>query len=191
MKFTPAHKAMAMVIAFAFVLGAAWIRYHDFLSQGQRAPEAAVKLNEIEKSGIPDFSIESIDGKTLSLKNFAGKLIILNFWASWCDPCIAEFPSLMKLVGKFKGDIVLLAISADYEEADVTAFLKAFKVNDPNVYVAWDKGYTVANQFGTSRLPESYIIGPDGKLIRKVAGVDDWSTPEAYEYFEHLLNQKK
>ncbi len=191
MKLTPAYKAMAMVIAFAFVLGTAWVKYNDFLSQGQKPPEAAVILNQIEKNGVPEFSIQSLDGKTLTLKEYAGKLVILNFWASWCDPCIAEFPSLMRLIDRFKGDIVLLAISADHEEADVKTFLKTFKVNDPNVHVAWDKGYTVAGLFGTSRLPESYIIGRDGKLIRKVAGVDDWSTDEAFEYFEHLLNPKK
>lgn len=191
MKLKPVHRAMAMVIAFAFVLGMAWFKYYDFLSQGQSPPEAAVKLNSIEKDGVPKFSLPSIDGRTISLEAYAGKLVILNFWASWCDPCIAEFPSLIKLIEKFKGEVVLLAISADHEESDIMIFLKVFKVNNPNIHIAWDKGYSVASLFGTSRLPESYIISRDGKLIRKVAGVDDWSTPEAFEYFEHLLSQKK
>ncbi len=177
-----------MVLILTAAMAAVWLRYSDFLAQGQRPPEEAIKLNELEKSGLPAFTIKGLDGGDLNIQKFTGKIVILNFWASWCDPCIAEFPSLLKLVERFKGEVVLLAISADHEEADVHAFLKSFKVQSSNVYIAWDKDYVVAKQFGTSRLPESYIVGRDGRLIRKVAGVDDWSTKDAFEYFDHLLS---
>lgn len=187
MKLTPAMRAAVVVVAVAIFLGLLWVRYDSFLSQGQRPPEAAQILNQIEKTGLPKFSIKGLDGAELSLEKFKGKVVILNFWASWCDPCIAEFPSLLTLIKKFKGDVVLLAISADYELRDIETFLSAFKLKDPHVYVAWDKDLEVAKKFGTYKLPESYIIGRRGDLVRKIAGVDDWSTPDAIEYFRALV----
>jgi thiol-disulfide isomerase/thioredoxin len=191
LKIPPQIKAAMVVLVLAIVLGLGWAKYSDFLNQGRKAPEGAAILNKIEKEGLPEFSIKDIYGVELNSKGYAGKIIILNFWASWCDPCVAEFPSLMKLIEKFKGDVVLFAISADHEEKDIHTFLKVFKVNSPNIRVAWDKDYRIAKLFGTYRLPESYIIGRDGKLIRKVAGVDDWATADAFEYFEHLLGREK
>jgi thiol-disulfide isomerase/thioredoxin len=160
------------------------------LNQGRRPPPETQILNEIDKNGIPDFVLKDLAGLDISPKNFAGKLVVINFWASWCDPCVAEFPSLMKLLEKYKGDVVLLAISADYERKDIDSFLKAFKVNSPNLHVMWDKDFEVAKKFGTSRLPESYILGRDGRLIRKVAGVDDWASKDAFEFFKELIDKK-
>jgi thiol-disulfide isomerase/thioredoxin len=180
-------KATLVVILFAGVLFLLWSQYSDFLGQGRRPPEAAQILNKIEKEGVPNFSMPDIKGQPVSLEQFKGKLVVLNFWASWCDPCIAEFPSLMSLVARYKGDVVLLAVSADYEMKDIETFLRAFKIESPHVYIMWDKDFQLAKQFGTYKLPESYIIGRKGELIRKVAGVDDWATKDAFEYFDHLL----
>lgn len=191
MRLSPAFKATTVVLALVVVLWLIWQRYADFLSQGQRPPEAVLKLNKIEKDGLPGFSVKTLKGEEISLAKFTGKLVILNFWASWCDPCVAEFPSLLKLLNKFNGEIVLLAISADYEEKDIQTFLKAFGAENPNLFVAWDKELEVGKKFGTEKLPESYIIGRDGHLIRKVAGVDDWSSSDAFDFFTDLLRKKK
>jgi cytochrome c biogenesis protein CcmG/thiol:disulfide interchange protein DsbE len=184
-------KGLVAVLIVSGLLGLAWFKYSEFLNQGRSAPISAKKLNELEANGVPDFNLKTIDGVDVSLSNFRDKLVILNFWASWCNPCVDEFPSLMKLIDRFKGEIVLIALSADYEEKDIRTFLKAFKVQSQNIYVIWDKDYAVAKQFGTAKLPESYVIGYRGQLIRKISGVDDWSTPEAYEYFTQLLETKK
>lgn len=84
----------------------------------------------------------------------------------------------------------MLAISGDYEEPDIKTFIKAFKVYDPNIYVMWDKDQEVAKKFGTFKLPESYLIGRKGELIRKVSGVEDWATPEAMAFFDGLIKGK-
>lgn len=190
MVFTPKLKASLVVLVMTGVLSGLWFKYSDFLAQGQKPPEEAVILNKIEKEGLPEFTIQDIQGQSVYIDKFKGKLVILNFWASWCDPCVAEFPSLLRLLKKFEGEIVLIAISADYEEADIHNFLKAFSAKDPNLFIAWDKNYEIAKKFGTFKLPESYIVGRKGELIRKVSGVDDWSSPDAYEFFEDLLKKK-
>ena len=188
MGLSPNVKALVVVVIFAVGLGFLWLKYSDFLHQGSKPPESAVILNKIEVEGFPEFVVQDhFTGEDLSLKSFAGKIVILNFWASWCDPCIAEFPSLLKLIDKYEGQVILFAISADYEKQDIDNFLKVFKLANKNVRIAWDKDLNIAKMFGTYKLPESYIIGRDGKLIRKVSGVDDWSTAQAFEYFAHLL----
>lgn len=189
---SPTVKALIAVFIVAGVLGFGWWRYSDFLNQGKKAPVSAQILNKLEKEGFPDFELtEIITKKTYRLSDFKDKLVILNFWASWCDPCIAEFPSLYQLLSKYPNDLVLLAVSADFEEADIHNFLKTFKYTGKNIHVFWDKDYVLAKQFGTEKLPESYIIAKDRTLIRKVSGVDDWSTPDAMEYFQHLIEQSK
>lgn len=176
----------AVVLVFSLGLYALWRNYSDNLSKGMRPPESSQILNKIESEGLPAFSLKQLDGSDLSLEQFKGKIIILNFWASWCEPCVKEFPSMMTLIEKLNGEVVLLALSADYELKDMELFLKAFKVNSPNIYVAWDKDQEVAKSFGTFTLPESYIIGRDGQLIRKISGIEEWDTPDAIEYFKTL-----
>jgi cytochrome c biogenesis protein CcmG/thiol:disulfide interchange protein DsbE len=190
-RYKPIIWAFVAVILFASTLFYLWSQYSDFLSQGQRPPEQAVKLNEIEAKGVPVQNYKTIDGRDITLEEFRGKIVILNFWASWCDPCVAEFPSLMALLKKFENQVELIAVSGDYEEADIHTFLKSFAVKSNQVHVVWDKELDISKKFGTFRLPESYIIGKRGELIRKVSGVDDWSSPEAFEYFGHLLAQEK
>jgi thiol-disulfide isomerase/thioredoxin len=181
-------KALLVVLILAGVLWASWKRYENFLSKGQQASVSTKKLNEMEEQGVPDFEIESINGEMIKLSSFKDKVVIVNFWASWCEPCVQEFPSLIKLIERFKGEVVILAISADYTMEELKNFLKVFKVDDPNFLVAWDKDKTIATQFGTQVLPESYVIGYDNKLVRKITGVDDWATPEAFRFFEVLVS---
>ena len=182
----PAVKGLLVVLLIAGGLGAAWMKYSDFLARGQKPPASHEILLEMEKNGVPDFSLNDLEGHPVALSDFKDKIVVINFWASWCEPCIEEFPSMIQLVDEMKGELVLLAISADYEREDIDPFLKAFKVDSPHIKVMWDKDQEVAKKYGTFKLPESYIIGKKGELIRKVAGVEDWATPEAIEFFKGL-----
>ncbi|MEK6555929.1 MAG: TlpA disulfide reductase family protein, partial [Bdellovibrionota bacterium] len=178
---------MAVLISSA-ILFFGWTKYYDFLNQGRRPPESNLILNEIEKHGVPVTQFKLLSGEPLTFSQFHDKIIILNFWASWCEPCVQEFPSLQNLIRQFNGKIVMIAISGDYEKQDLEDFWRAFKVNDPNIYSVWDKDQTIAKAYGTFKLPESYIIGKKGELIRKISGVDKWDTAEAIEYFKSLTD---
>lgn len=183
-----ALKGLIVVGVLAGLLYSGWAVYRDFLTQGQKPPEGTLKLNQMDKAGVPDFSIKDIKGSSFSLSQFDDKIVIVNFWASWCEPCVKEFPSLIRLLEKYKDDVVLLAISADYTKEDLLGFAKAFKVLDiPNFIVAWDKDQKVAAKYGTAVLPESYIVGKNRELVRKVAGVEEWDSPDAMRFFEEVI----
>lgn len=180
-------KGLVAVVVLSAVMGVGWKAYRDFLTQGSRPSESVIRLNEIEKNGVPDFTLTDVAGETVHLSDFKDRMVIINFWASWCNPCIEEFPSLISLINKYKGKIVLLAISGDNTESDLLSFLKAFHVKSPHIKVMWDKDLKVAGLYGTKVLPESYILGPNQQLIRKVAGVDKWDSSDALSFFEEQL----
>ena len=189
MKLSPKALAIAAVLVSSAVLFFGWTKYYDFLNRGRRPPESHLILNTIEKKGVPPISSQTIDGRAITLEEFKGKIVILNFWASWCEPCVAEFPSLQNLIRHFKGEIVMLALSGDYEEPDIRTFLKAFNVVEKDIHVIWDRDQAIAKSYGTFKLPESYIIDREGRLIRKISGVDKWDTPEALEFFQSLVSE--
>lgn len=183
-------KGLLVVLFAGGIMWMGWSYYRDFLYQGQKPTQSTQVLNEIERKGVPDFELNDVNGKAIQLSTLQDKIVIVNFWASWCDPCVEEFPSLMALLKEFPKEVVLLAISADYNMEDMNNFLKAFKAEGPNLHVLWDKDQKVAKSYGTTVLPESYILGYNNKLIRKVAGVDDWSSPYALDFFRNLIAEK-
>lgn len=185
-------KGFGVVILLSGLLYFAWSQYQDFLTRGQRPPKGTLILNEIEKTGVPDFILQDLNEKPVQLSSFNDKLVIVNFWASWCEPCVKEFPSLMRLLEVYPDDLVLLAVSADNTIEDLRGFTKAFGVERVrNWYTMWDKEQKVAAKYGTEVLPESYIVGKNLKLIRKVAGVEEWDSPMAIKFFKDIIEENK
>jgi peroxiredoxin len=154
-----------------------------------QSPQAFTLLTQMEKSGVPDFELKTLAGETVKMSQFKGKVLIINFWASWCNPCVQEFPSMLKLVEQFKGDLVVLAVSEDEEQVDIESFSKAFKLPQANFHVVWDKDKAIMGKYGVEKIPESFLVGKDGKLIRKVLGIEDWATPSAIDYFKSLTSK--
>lgn len=164
--------------------------YWSFLTRGQRPSESTLILNKLEVDGAPDFSLKGLDGKTYSLKQFAGRMVLVNFWATWCPPCVKEFPSLKALVEHFNGKLVVLAVSHDRDREDIDSFVKAFGSLPKDFIILWDQaGEKTAKLFGTDVLPETYVISQEGKLLRKIAGEAAYSEPMAIQYFEDLMNK--
>jgi thiol-disulfide isomerase/thioredoxin len=177
------------VVCAALIIAAlVWFYRNESKLAVRKTPDHYSLIDKMEKSGVPEFSASRLDGSTYSLSEAKGKIVILNFWASWCNPCVQEFPSLIKLIDKFEGKVVLVALSADEDKKDVEAFLKAFGLPKPNIEILWDKDRTIANRFGVGKIPESFLVGKDGKLLRKIIGIDDWATPGAIEFFTDLVN---
>lgn len=148
-------------------------------------------LDSMESQGIPPLSLPTLSGDKFSLDLIKGKVAFINFWASWCDPCVREFPSMLQLVDHFKGDLVLVAISNDENKEDMENFVKAFGAKRKNVYILWDPKREVSESYGTTKLPETYLVGPDLKLIRKIVGVEKWFTDGSRRYLGELIDSFK
>ncbi len=131
----------------------------------------------------PDFTLTADNGRTISLNDFGGKVLLLNFWASWCPPCVEETPSLSELAHEFapKG-LVVLAISVDDKESAYRAFVQRFH---PDFLTVRD--LKLHEEYGTFVYPESYLIGRDGRVLRKVAEGADWMNPQITQYIASLL----
>ncbi len=129
----------------------------------------------------PSFTLQ--DGaQTLSLAQFRGKIVVLNFWASWCPPCLEEFPSLAQLQQQMPG-IVVLAVSFDQ---DPTAYRDYLADNHIGVRTLLDTSERSNLAFGTTRPPETFILDRQGIVRRKFIGPQDWVSPEITSYIKQL-----
>lgn len=120
--------------------------------------------------------------KTIRLSDYRGKVVVLNFWASWCAPCLEEFPSLIALQKQMPG-IVVLAVSFHDDEA---AYRQYLIDNHIDLLTIFDQTEKSNQAFGTARPPETYIIDPQGKIRRKFIGPQDWNSPEIQNYIKNL-----
>lgn len=159
------------VIVILFAIGVT-----VFLDQGFKTNKGDFFILEKGKN-IPDFSFKTLDGKTYNFKDFKGKTVIVHFWASWCAPCIVEFPELIKLALK-SPSTVILAFSSDSNIQAIENFLKKNKMIIPkNLMIVHDKGKIITNQkFSVFRLPESFVFDTDLKLESHIIGAyTGWS----------------
>ncbi|MBI3684580.1 MAG: TlpA family protein disulfide reductase [Acidobacteria bacterium] len=133
----------------------------------------------------PGFSIVADNGQTITHSNFGGRLLVLNFWATWCPPCIQELPSLnafqerMKLKG-----VVVIGISVDKNEQTYKGFLKRAGVS---FVTARDPEAEISSSYGTFKYPETYVIDSQGRVLEKFIGPENWMDPKILERIERLL----
>lgn len=140
----------------------------------------------------PDFSYKTIDGKDGTLSSFQGKIVLINFWATWCAPCVVEFPKLVKLAEDHP-EINVIALSSDMNEDAIRRFLDS-KIKLPKKLevsgrfdIAKDtRGAVTRDLYQTYELPETYIIGKDGAIARKVVGDTDWQSDEMATFLNSL-----
>ena len=132
----------------------------------------------------PEFSIVTDHGKRVTATSFGGKVLVLNFWATWCQPCVQEIPSLNAFQRRFaKSGVVVVAVSIDKNPQKYKAFLDAVR---PVFDTTRDPAADVSAQYGTFQYPESYII-KDGRILRKFANAEDWSSDSITQYVQSLL----
>jgi cytochrome c biogenesis protein CcmG, thiol:disulfide interchange protein DsbE len=111
----------------------------------------------------PAFTVETLDGEDLSLADLAGKTVVVNFWNTWCIPCIKEAPALKEFYERHadESDFAMIGIVRDDEERDVRAYVEA---EDIGWTIAFDPGTKTALAYGTTGQPETFVIGPDGRV---------------------------
>ena len=133
-------------------------------------------------SPAPDFSLTDSD-HTVSLSQLRGKPVILNFWASWCGPCIEETPSLVELQRELGNRVTILAVSEDQDDAAYKQFIRDHNVN---LLTVRDTTRRTNELYGTFKFPETFIIDRNGKIIRKFIGPADWTSPDIVDYLKRL-----
>jgi cytochrome c biogenesis protein CcmG, thiol:disulfide interchange protein DsbE len=133
----------------------------------------------------PSFSISAEGGRAVSVPDFGGKLLVLNFWATWCPPCIEETPSLSEFATRFKDKgVVVLGVSVDKDEKAYRAFLQQYR---PAFLTARDAETRINADYGTFKYPETYIIDRKGKVVQKIIGPTNWSDEKMVSYVSSLL----
>lgn len=129
----------------------------------------------------PDFTI-SDSGRSLQLSNYRGKVVLLNFWASWCAPCIEEIPSLNQLQRRMP-QLVVLGVDVDEDEGAYRQFLARHEVDYLTIR---DPQRRTNALYGTFVFPDSYAIDRSGQIQRKFINAQDWTSPEILDYLSRL-----
>lgn len=143
-------------------------------------------LNNIQPGDrAPHIELRADSGAEVDLRDFRGKYVLLNFWATWCPPCVQELPSLNELAREFEErGLVVLGVSVDEDREAYENFLERFDVSFPTVR---DPERVAANRYGTMKYPESYLIDRDGVVVQKYVGAENWMRPEIVNYLRSLL----
>lgn len=174
------NTAFRKIMAWGSMLGAFAVIYF-FTFPHYRQGESSVAGKTAE-----DFSL-TLNGKQTKLSDMRGKVVVLNFWASWCGPCVEETPGLIALQQRIASrNGVVLGVSIDEDENAYDKFVREQRVNFPTYR---DPSKQIATDYGTSMWPETYIIDRKGKILRKIIGPQDWNSPEMTAYFDAILGQ--
>jgi peroxiredoxin len=133
----------------------------------------------------PDFRIVTDAGREVSRSSFGGKLLVLNFWATWCPPCIQEMPSLDEFQRRLASDgVVVLGVSVDRSEKAYRVFLNRAKVS---FLTARDPEAAISGEYGTFKYPETYVIGANGRILQKHIGPRTWTDEKILSDIRSLL----
>ncbi len=134
-------------------------------------------------AAAPDFTVRDSD-RAVTLSQLKGQIVVLNFWATWCPPCIEEMPSLVQMQQQMKArGVTVLAVSVDVDQNKYQRFLSDHNVNLLAVRDADQKSNTL---YGTFKFPETYVIDRSGIVRRKFIGAVDWTEPDVIEYLGKL-----
>jgi thiol-disulfide isomerase/thioredoxin len=142
-----------------------------------------------EVAPTPDIALGTLDGKKISLKDFRGKVVLLNFWASWCAPCREEMPAMEKLYQEYRNkNFAILAVAVKDSRQDTLNFVKELKLTYP---VALDPDAKVGQEYGAWGLPVTYLIGPNGEGLARGWGPADWYGAPARKLIKDLIDGKR
>ncbi len=172
--------ALSLLALVPFIL-LATAASHDAASLGLEVPKESVEA--------PDFTLPDGTGKAVRLKDFRGKVVILNFFATWCVPCREEMPSMDWLYRAYKDKgLTVLAVDVREGAKAVQAFAKELNLSFPMLL---DRDGSVAHAYGVRPLPATYLVGRDGKVMWRALGSREWSSATARQYFSSLLEGRK
>ena len=190
---TLARTGLLALLYGAFVLGANPI-HADALSKEERTALLELRDGDMSKLVVHKEARPRIEetwqdreGNTVSLADFAGKVVVLNFWATWCPPCRAEMPSIDRLAGEMGGeDLEVVALSTDrFGVEKVVDFFE--EINVQNLAVHQDRAGAVARRAGALGLPVTVILDREGREVARVTGEAEWDAPVVKAILQRLI----
>lgn len=179
------NKPFMIYMPFAFLATALFSIFIVFLNKVE------LKAYEVEYPEVefiaPSFELPTLGGGKIKLADYRGKVVFLNFWATWCSTCKVEMPSMQRLYNKFKAQgFEMLTISIDKDQELIQPFMDEYKLNFP---VLLDPESEVAKKlYKTTGVPETFIIRQDGIIIYKAIGPRDWASDELFQQFAQILS---
>ncbi len=133
-----------------------------------------------------DFNIPTLTADWLTLERHRGQVVVLNFWATWCPPCVEEAPSLERFAERMRSqDVAVLGVSVDQDETALRDFVGRYRISYP---VGRDPDQRLAGRYGTYKFPETYILDRQGRVAEKIIGAIDWDDPRIAEFVEELAH---
>lgn len=172
------NKGTVLLVIFAIGIAAVL-----FLAKTDETPKkrAAVGLD------APSFELRDTEGKTWRISDLKGKLVLLNFWASWCDSCKEENPSIQNLINAEKGNDKFVFISVLFKD-DPAKAMEYMKTNGFNFHVLIDNK-NIAGEYGIRGVPETFVINKNGIIKEKVIGPIKWDSPDVRAFITKLVNE--
>lgn len=178
-------KPLLILLPILTVCAAAyyWLKSPNNQLSG-RAAEPAFKIDSLIGTSFKD-----IKGQSFEIQASDESIYIVHFWASWCAPCVHEFPQLIELSNQMNGKIIILAISGDSKQEEIDIFLKSFPeaLTAKNFNVIWDSDKQFLKRWNVNKLPESYIYSQNKKMVKKISGAIDWTTEDAKSFFQVMI----
>jgi thiol-disulfide isomerase/thioredoxin len=139
-------------------------------------------------NAAPDFTLKDLSGKEVKLSSLRGKVVLLNFWATWCPPCREEIPSMMRLNKAMEGkQFQMLAVSEDAGGKEAVAGY--FKDSGASLPALLDIDQAVGQRYGLTGVPETFVIGKNGAILKKVVGAMDWNDPAVIGFLDNAIKQ--
>lgn len=158
------------------------------LSLASALPAQAKSLDPAEKPPAPGFRLKNLQGEHVSLSDYHGKVVLLNFWATWCAPCRKEMPSMEKLWQTYrKQGLVILAVSTDNGgESRIRNFVGRLNLTFP---ILLDAASLASDRYQVSGIPVSFLIDRQGRIVDRVLGSKEWASESVFQQMEGLLRQ--
>ena len=153
-------------------------------------PFVSLKMSRLPAGSMAvPFELSTLDGKVVKSSELAGKVVLVNFWATWCGPCKEEMPSLARLQQQLdpKG-FVMLTVTTDLQRQGIAHFLSQLGVSLP---VLFDEDQEVSRSFMVRGLPTTIVIARDGTLVGRAVGPRAWDSPEAVALMRHVMESGK
>ncbi len=131
-------------------------------------------------------TLTDLDGKSISKEDLAGRVVLVEFWATWCPPCVEEIPALSRFWNEYRSrdDVALYAISVDKDWKTIDDFMKK---NPSAIPLFHDPSASTARRFGSTQYPETYIVNRKGRVLFRVQGGVNWSDPDVRSRIDQLI----